>query len=164
MENQQKISNRNFGSLNNILLVSSALLIVYILVYFKYYYIEYPLHGIHVYLLPVVLMLITIFSLFFLTSSVSLYYNKETILVKYFHFFSKQVLIQDIAQVKIVNVNPLSDFLGIGYRISNKYGTGIISGDGKALFIELKNNKKLTFSIEDNPSIVEQINQLIKNE
>jgi hypothetical protein len=162
MEKQQQISNRKIGTLNNTLLIGSALLIVYILVYFKYYHTNYPLHGIYTYLLPFIIISVSFISILFLTSTIQLTYNANKIVVKYFYLFQKKIDLNDIDTIDMVYIDALSDFLGIGYRISDKYGIGIIAGDGNALLFKLKNNKKITVSIENIPNIIEKIEFLIK--
>lgn len=70
------------------------------------------------------------------------------------NLYYKEIKWNETEKVEIVNIDALSDFLGWGLRWSKKYGKSYIFDSNFALFITLKNNKRITFSINEKEKIV----------
>ncbi|GAB3816045.1 hypothetical protein GCM10028820_14640 [Tessaracoccus terricola] len=55
----------------------------------------------------------------------------------------------EIASVEVVQVNPLGDFGGWGWRYNPSYGQGVVMRSGDALLVTRTNGKKLTVTVDD---------------
>lgn len=76
-----------------------------------------------------------------------------------FTFKSKKIEWNEIKEIQIVKMNPLSDFGGWGIRLSGKYGKSFIMGNNDIVFLQLKNGKKRSFSIKDKEKLINFFNK-----
>ncbi|OYN87957.1 DUF1648 domain-containing protein [Parenemella sanctibonifatiensis] len=60
-----------------------------------------------------------------------------------------QIPIDEIASVEVVEINPMGDFGGWGWRFNSTYGQGIVMRAGEALLVTRTNGKRITVTVDD---------------
>ncbi len=94
-------------------------------------------------------LVIAIIGIFIAIAKVKFYINTNYMKFGLFPLPNNKLLLTNIDELKIIEVSPFSDFLGMGLRHSRKYGKGYITDCKYALFIKTISNKKITISIKD---------------
>ena len=75
------------------------------------------------------------------------------------HFKEQSIVLTEITKAEIIDVVPLSDYLGWGIRWNAKLGKGYILQSGKSLFIETKTGQKRVFSLGRHVALGERVIQ-----
>jgi hypothetical protein len=65
----------------------------------------------------------------------------------------------DIKKIEFLEIDPIADFYGWGFKKSKKYGLGFITNSTKILHIETITGKKISFSIINE----KKIRDILKN-
>ncbi|MDO4229199.1 MAG: hypothetical protein Q4C98_05235 [Capnocytophaga sp.] len=84
-------------------------------------------------------IIVLIFVYFFVKINLILRIENQAITIHFSPIYKVKILFDDIKQIKIITYSAM----GIGIRISVKYGTIYRVGGNKGLFIELKNGNKI---------------------
>lgn len=110
-----------------------------------------------VFLIITVLLFFIFINLFF--TKLVLSFHETYISYSYFPLIRKEkkIYYSEIKNIKIINIDPISDFGGWGNKKSKKYGQGYITNSYRILFIEKKNDVRISFSVFD----IYKINDII---
>lgn len=90
----------------------------------------------------------------FLLGNLKVEINQNGIQYKMFPFVNKTIAWNEIEKYEIVNISPLADFLGWGFRYSSKYGWSYILDTQYAIAIQKTDGKKLALSVKDKQEVL----------
>lgn len=88
-------------------------------------------------------------AILFLFGNLKVELNQDGIRYTMYPFVNRKLAWNEIEKYEIVNISPLGDFLGWGFRYSSKYGWSYILDANFAISIVKKNGKKMALSIKD---------------
>lgn len=86
----------------------------------------------------------------------------DGVYISMFWVFNKYLPYDSIKTYKVLSINPVRDFGGIGYKISPKYGVGFIMSGKEGIQFELNNNKKIFVTTTQKDKFLEALRMFIK--
>jgi len=127
------------------------ILLIFVLQFtlFGLYYLQNPEDKVLLY------FSIFIFSigLFLLYVELKIQLTKETIRYRMRPFRNHRIKWEELRSAKIMQTSAIAVFAGWGIRYSKTYGKGYITDAEYALYLQLKNGKKVTLSIKDRDQV-----------